>query len=93
MLKAAKIPKITRTGGSFKKIMINGRKSAAVREPRATVRVKKVIKTHTAIVHNTTRGTIARKTPNVVATPFPPLNFKKSVQLCPEITESPRRIW
>ena len=93
MLKAAKIPKITRRGGSFKKIMINGRNSAAAREPRATVFVKKVTKTQIAVVHAVARGTIARKTPNVAATPFPPLNFKKIVQLCPEITETPRRIW
>ena len=32
------------------------------------------------------------KTPNVVATPLPPLNLKKIVQLCPQIQPTPAKI-
>lgn len=34
-------------------------------------------------------GTAASKTPNVVATPFPPLNLSQIGKLCPIITGSP----
>ena len=38
-----------------------------------------------------TRGFIARKTPAPVATPFPPLNFRKTGKRCPENAARPTR--
>lgn len=41
---------------------------------------------------NVSEGARAKNTPSDVATPFPPLKFKKMLQLCPHITESEERM-
>ena len=85
----------TRLNDSLNRIANKGKDKDANNEAREMIRLK--IKTTNQI-----KITIPRiifkpgifrespiKTPNVVATPLPPLKFKKSVQLCPQIALTP----
>ena len=60
-------------------------------EPKDTYRVIATIiaKINNATKH--TKGSSASTTPAEVATPFPPLNFKKIVKVCPMMAQIPMR--
>ncbi len=66
-----------------------GREIAAVIDARDTYLNSKKIITHTIRAIRNTFGAIASITPEVVATPLPPLNFRKTVQTCPEMQATP----
>jgi len=72
-----------------------GNNIAVIMEPADTMRVAKNIAAHVpkARARIIARPLISKaspiRTPSVVATPLPPLNFKKTVQLCPAIHPNP----
>jgi len=83
-------PKINNFG-SLKISMYNGRNKAVNAEATETILARRIIKIQVRILKAITQLIPAtlndrpRRTPRVVATPFPPLKFKKIVQLCPRI--------
>lgn len=68
-------------GLSRRKNITKGADKAAAKEPRETRRVARAKRDQIAVAMRIAFGESARKTPRLVATPFPPLNFKKMVQL------------
>jgi len=62
---------------------------AAARELIEIIPVKKNMGKNTAMEITKGRGKRPRKTPPLVATPFPPFQFKKGVQICPAMAHTP----
>ncbi|MBF0493724.1 MAG: hypothetical protein HQL28_01170 [Candidatus Omnitrophica bacterium] len=55
-------------------------------EANETYRHFKKTAANTRNANKKSNGSMPHITPAEVATPFPPLNFKKTVQICPDIT-------
>ena len=68
-------------GDLFKKYKNNGNDIDAAIEPKATYFVKASVIIKTISAKNVAMGISPKKTPNPVATPFPPLKRKNGVQM------------
>ena len=77
---------------SLKKYKKIGSDIAAVIEPSATYFVIKRTTKKTIKEKMADNGDNPKKTPHPVATPFPPLNFKNGVQICPATAQKPASI-
>ena len=74
--------------GYANKYVFNGNESAKLKDASETNRVIENTENHKINPIIVTLGINAVNTPIVVATPFPPLNFKNIENTCPEIKES-----
>jgi hypothetical protein len=75
--RAMKAAMPTTTGGYENNQNIIGAAAAAIIELSETILLIRTITANSATNTSVTKGANARKTPKAVATPFPPLNFKK----------------
>lgn len=75
--------KITTEISSFNKRRINGDAIKAINDPTDTFRVRATKTAQTPIVASAPIHETTNNTPSVVATPLPPRNFKKTLQLWP----------
>ncbi|HQP10876.1 MAG TPA: hypothetical protein PKV41_05780, partial [Candidatus Omnitrophota bacterium] len=79
------------------KAIIIGRQVAAIIDETETILVIKKTVTQATKVHTSTGRIAARlivnpmRAPKLVAIPLPPLNLRKTVQLCPQTTMTEKR--
>ena len=66
----------------------NGKLIIIINEDNDTYLLMITVKTHIKIAINAGIVDKAKNTPQVVATPFPPLNFRKIVHIWPKITKA-----
>lgn len=64
----------------------------AIRLPRATIFVNKVVNTNAAIELKAKSQSNARLMPKSVATPLPPLPLRKGLKQCPKTAANPAKI-
>ena len=66
----------------------NGKLAIMTNDPNDTYLLKLITQIHTEIAINAGIGINAKATPQLVAIPLPPLNLKKTVQICPKTAKA-----